>query len=130
MTPHEQSLLALAHRVLAESRQLMLPHHLNSIGPRLVTFDEMQIHDVNATGINRGRFRTNIFLLTRQGQQPILTRQQQYEDSVIIDLSNQPEDLDTMRRFLLTTEQDRFWHHAPWIVINMLKKRGLGSYNK
>ena len=130
MTPHEQSLLALAHRVLAESRQLMLPHHLNSIGPRLVTFDEMQIHDVNATGINRGRFRTNIFLLTRQGQQPILTRQQQYEDSVIIDLSNQSEDLDTMRRFLLTTEQDRFWHHAPWIVINMLKKRGLGSYNK
>ena len=130
MTTHEQILLDLAHQVLAESRQLMLPHHLNSIGPRLVTFDEMQIHDVNATGINRGRFRTNIFLLTRQGQQPILTRQQQYEDSVIIDLSNQPEDLDTMRRFLLTTEQDRFWHHAPWIVINMLKKRGLGSYNK
>jgi hypothetical protein len=29
-----------------------------------------------------------------------------------------------MRRFLLTTEQDRSWHHAPWIVINMLKKRG------
>ena len=130
MTTHEQILLDLAHQVLAESRQLMLPHHLNSIGPRLMTFDEMQIHEVNATGINRGRFRTNIFLLTRPGQQPILTRQQQYEDSVIIDLSNQPEDLDTMRRFLLTTEQDRFWHHAPWIVINMLKKRGLGSYNK
>ena len=124
MTTHEQILLDLAHQVLAESRQLMLPHHLNSIGPRLMTFDEMQIHEVNATGINRGRFRTNIFLLTRPGQQPILTRQQQYEDSVIIDLSNQPEDLDTMRRFLLTTEQDRNWHHAPWIVINMLKKRG------
>ena len=127
MTPlssHEQTLLDLAHQVLAESHQLMLPHHLNSIGPRLMTFDEMQIHEVNATGINRGRFRTNIFLLTRPGQQPILTHQQQYEDSVIIDLSNQPEDLDTMRRFLLTTEQDRSWHHAPWIVINMLKKRG------
>lgn len=124
MTTHEQILLDLAHQVLAESRQLMLPHHLNSIGQRLITFDEMQIHEVNATGINRGRFRTNIFLLTRPGQQPILTRQQQYEDSVIIDLSNQPEDLDTMRRFLLTTEQDRSWHHAPWIVINMLKKRG------
>ena len=90
-----------------------------------MTFDEMQIHDVNATGINRGRFRTNIFLLTKPGQKPILTRQQSYEDSVIINLSNQPEDLETMRRFLLTTEQDRIWHHAPWIVINMLKKKNL-----
>ena len=90
-----------------------------------MTFDELQIHAVNATGINRGRFRTNIFLLTQPGQKPILTRQQSYEDSVIINLSNQPEDLETMRRFLLTTEQDRIWHHAPWIVINMLKKKNL-----
>ena len=123
MSPHEQTLLDLAHQVLAESHQLMLPHHLNSIGPRLETFDEMQIHAVNATGINRGRYRTNIFLLTRKGQHPVLTRQQTHEDTVIIDLSNQPEDLMTMRRFLLTTEQDRTWHHAPWIVINILKKK-------
>ena len=123
LPPHEQKLLDLAHQVLAESRQLMLPHHQNSIGPRLETFDEMQIHDVNATGINRGRFRTHIFLLTRQGQHPVLTRQQTFEDVVIINLSNQPEDLMTIRRFLLTTEQDRTWHHAPWIVINMLKKK-------
>lgn len=129
LTPHEQTLLNLAHQVLAESHQLMLPHHQNNIGPRLELFDEMQIHDVNATGINRGRYKTNIFLLTRKGQRPVLTRQQTYEDAVIVDLSNQPEDLDTMRRFLLTTEQDRSWHHAPWIVINMLKKRGLGPYN-
>ncbi|MBO4753522.1 MAG: hypothetical protein J5543_02920 [Bacteroidales bacterium] len=123
LPPHEQTLLDLAHQVLAESHQLMLPHHLNSIGPRLETFDEMLIHDVNATGINRGRFRTNIFLLTRKGQRPSLTRQQTHEDTVIIDLSDQPEDLMTMRRFLLTTEQNRTWHHAPWIVINMLKKK-------
>ena len=132
MTPlssHEQTLLDLAHQVLAESRQLMLPHHQNNIGARLEHFDEMQIHQINATGINQGRFRTNIFLLTRPGQRPVLTRQQSFEDTVIINLSNQPEDLTAMRRFLLTTEQDRTWHHAPWIVINMLKKRGRDPHN-
>ena len=125
MTPlssHEQTLLDLAHQVLTESRQLMLPHHQNN-------FDEMQVHTVNATGINKGRYKTNIMLLTRKGQRPVLTRQQTYEDTIVIDLSNQPEDLTAMRRFLLTTEQDRTWHHAPWIVINMLKKRGRGPYN-
>ncbi len=129
LTPHEQTLLDLAHQVLAEDHQLMLPHHQNNIGPRIETFDEMRIHDVNATGINKGRYKTYILLLTRKGQRPVLTRQQTSEDCVIIDLSNQPEDLMTMRRFLITTEQDRFWHHAPWIVISMLKKRGMGPLN-
>ena len=132
MTPlssHEQTLLDLAHQVLTESRQLMLPHHQNNIGARLEHFDEMQVHDVNATGINKGPYKTNIRWLTRKGQRPVLTRQQTDEDTIVIDLSNQPEDLTAMRRFLLTTEQDRTWHHAPWIVINMLKKRGRAPHN-
>lgn len=121
-TDVEQQLLDLAHQVLAESRQLMLPHHQNVIGPRLQTFDEMQIHDVNATGVNKGRFKTNILLLYHPGQHPTLTAQQQYEDVVIIDLTAIPADIDSMRRILLTTELHRHWHHAPWLAINLLKK--------
>jgi hypothetical protein len=55
-----------------------------------MTFDELQIHAVNATGINRSRFRTNIFILTRLGLQPILIRLRLDKVLVIIELSNLP----------------------------------------
>ena len=123
LSKQEQALLDTAHQVLAESQRLMLPHHQAMIGPRLETFDEIQIHDVNVTGIRMGRYRTNILLLTHAGQKATVTRAMSTQDTVIVDLSGQQADIDQMRRFLLTTEECRRWHHAPWIVINMLKKR-------
>lgn len=122
VTEQEKALLEAAHRVLAEYRQVMLPHHQNVIGPRLETFDEMQIHEVNVTGIRGGRFRTNIVLLTHTGQRPTLSHAMTMQDTVIIDLSKQVADVEAMRQFLLTSEAERWWHHAPWLVINLLKK--------
>jgi len=127
LSEREQALLNAAHQVLTESRQLMLPHHFSNIGPRLETFDEMRIHAHNATGVKQGRFVTNILLLTYPGERPTLSHEMTHQDTVIVDLSAQQPDLDQMRRFLLTTEQARTWHHAPWLVINLMKQGKLGN---
>lgn len=124
-TDHEQRLLNLAHQVLSESRQIMLPHHFDIVSARSERFDEISIHEVHATGINRGRFITNILFLTHAGQRVSLTREQQRQDTIIVDLSTIPDDLDSMRRILLTTELYRKWHHAPWLAINLIKQRKL-----
>lgn len=120
-TERERKLISLAQQVFTEHRQLMLPHHTNTLEARLVLFDEVLTHPVNVTFVNRGRYRTNVILLTHHGQRPAVTAQQSHEDTIILDLSDQPEDLDALRHFLLYTEDHRYWHHAPWIVINRIK---------
>lgn len=123
-TAQEEELIRIAHQVLNESQSLMLPHHNNIVAARRVRFDEMTTHQVNAIGINAGRFKTNIFLLTHPGQHVTLTRQQTFEDCVIIDLTGQTPDIQSMRHFLLETEDKRYWHHAPWLAINIIRKQG------
>lgn len=122
MTENEKILLTLAHQILSESHRLVLPHHQNCIRARIQTFDEMQIHEIHATGINGGRFKTHLILLTHEGQKVSLTTRQTMEDVVIIDLWAMPANYEQMRQLLLETEEHRHWHHAPWLVINMLKK--------
>lgn len=119
---HERQLLDVAHQVLAESRQVMLPRHQDLLEARLETFDEIQVHDVNVTGIQGGRYKTNLLLLTHPRQRPVLAPGMSIQDTVIIDLSLQQPDPDAMRSFLLSSEEHRYWHHAPWAVINKLRQ--------
>lgn len=116
-----EELIRLAHAVLSETRSLMLPHHFNVIGARRVIFDEIVLLKKNVVGIDKGLFRTNIIMITQPGQRISVTKEQSLQDTVILDLTSVSPTFDAMRHFLLETEDDRRWHHAPKIVINRIK---------
>lgn len=99
----------------------MLPHHFNLLHARRVIFDEIQLNKRNVYGIDKGIYKTNILLTTYPGQKVTISRDQSLQDTVIIDLSAVSPTLEAMRHFLLETEENRWWHHAPRIVINRIK---------
>lgn len=121
----EQELIRLAQSVIEQTRSLVLPHHFELLRARRVTFDEVKILKNSVVAIDRGIFKTHILLLSHADQRVVVNREQSMQDTVIVDLSSVAPTLEAMRHFLLETEEGRYWHHAPKIVINLIKKRPL-----
>lgn len=114
-------LIRLAQSVLSETHCLMLPHHYNVISARRVIFDEILLYKRNVVGLDKGIYRTNIILISQSGQRVSITKDLSLQDTVIIDLTSVHPTAEAMRHFLLDTEDNRRWHHAPRIAINKIR---------